>query len=203
MKFVGYTWPCSKSSLTLPVLLKTSSRSSPLLLVRSCPSTQSTPTDACKAHYQKYFKKVEGDLDEPDQVIFDWNELKKAGRSFLDCIIIELAFPRAPYPNGVLYQILKDACDEAPREAKRFPQSLWDSIGDFSVRPLPKYLNQPTDSMFRMQSQFSKSLRFLLLALKGRLSRACPSRCPPSILSGSTLTYTLPTPQISGPITRI
>lgn len=64
---------------------------------------------------------------------FDWAELKDACKSFLDSIIVELCFPRAPYPKRILYHILHDAVDESPREAKRFPQSMWDAVGDLSV----------------------------------------------------------------------
>lgn len=66
-------------------------------------------------------------------VAFDWAGLKDACKSFLDSIIIELCFPRAPYPKRILYHILHDAVDESPREAKRFPQSMWDAVGDLSV----------------------------------------------------------------------
>lgn len=85
------------------------------------------------AHYAQYFKPVEGAApDEPDTV-FDRDALKFACKSFLDSIIIELSFPEAPYPKRVLYQILHEAIDECPREAKRFPQELWNAVGDLSV----------------------------------------------------------------------
>ena len=64
---------------------------------------------------------------------FDWAGLKDACKSFLDSIIIELCFPRAPYPKQILFHILHDAVHESPREAKRFPQSMWDAVGDLSV----------------------------------------------------------------------
>ena len=66
--------------------------------------------------------------------MFDYRAgLREAGRSFLDSIIIELAFPDSIYPKSILYNILHDAVEEAPREAKRFPQALWDAVGDLSV----------------------------------------------------------------------
>lgn len=65
---------------------------------------------------------------------FDWQETRRACSSFLDSIIVELCFPHAPYPKAILYQILHDAIDESPREAKRFPQELWDAVGDLSVQ---------------------------------------------------------------------
>ncbi|KAG6866749.1 hypothetical protein C0991_011408 [Blastosporella zonata] len=97
-------------------------------------------------HYARYFKAVPDKSDETDknnnnkntqdaelEIVFDWQELREACVSFLDTIIIELCFPRAPYPKDVLYQVLRDAVKESPREAKRFPQKLWDAVGDLSV----------------------------------------------------------------------
>lgn len=52
----------------------------------------------------------------------------------MDSIIIELSFPAAPYSKRILYQILHEAVDESPREARRFPQELWNAVGDLSVR---------------------------------------------------------------------
>ncbi|KAG7446329.1 uncharacterized protein BT62DRAFT_968061 [Guyanagaster necrorhizus] len=83
---------------------------------------------ATSPHYARYFKEKEG----TSELEFDRAGLKDACRSFLDSIIIELCFPRAPYPKAILYQILHDAVEEAPKEAKRFPQSMWDSVGDLS-----------------------------------------------------------------------
>jgi hypothetical protein len=85
------------------------------------------------AHYSRYFKAAEGSDPEECEIIFDWAALREACISFLDSIIIELCFPRAPYPNAVLYQILRDAVEESPKEAKRFPQALWDAVGDLSA----------------------------------------------------------------------
>ncbi|KAJ7268689.1 hypothetical protein B0H12DRAFT_61164 [Mycena haematopus] len=86
-------------------------------------------------HYAPYFKlkRNDDDLDGPvDEYVFDWSALKEAGKSFLDSIILELCFPRAPYPMTVLYEILREAVDESPKDAKRFPQALWDAVGDLS-----------------------------------------------------------------------
>ncbi|KAG1746133.1 hypothetical protein EDB19DRAFT_1894277 [Suillus lakei] len=84
-------------------------------------------------HYARYFKAVENtDLGEPEMA-FDWAGLKDACKSFLDSIIIELCFPKQPYPKRILYHILHDAVDESPREAKRFPQTMWDAVGELSV----------------------------------------------------------------------
>ncbi|KAK7035444.1 hypothetical protein VNI00_011737 [Paramarasmius palmivorus] len=82
-------------------------------------------------HYARYFKEKEGESGEKE-TIFDWQEVREACRSFLDSIVVELCFPRAPYPKAILYQILHDAVDEAPKEARRFPQALWDAVGDLS-----------------------------------------------------------------------
>ncbi len=87
-----------------------------------------TQTASFIAHYARYFKEKEGASLE-----FDRAGLRDACRSFLDSIIIELCFPEGPYPKAILYQILHDAVEEAPKEAKRFPQSMWDSVGDLSV----------------------------------------------------------------------
>ncbi|KII92754.1 hypothetical protein PLICRDRAFT_37552 [Plicaturopsis crispa FD-325 SS-3] len=103
----------------------------------------STLVDACQArfavlattapHYAQYFKKVPGsDPDDPD-VVFDWDGIRTAYKSFLDSIIIELCFPKGTYPKHILYQILREAVDESPKEAKRFPQALWDAVGDLSI----------------------------------------------------------------------
>ena len=84
-------------------------------------------------HFSKYFKKKKTSDNEDEEYVFDWDALREAARSFLDSIILELCFPRAPYPQTVLYQILRDAIDESPKEAKFFPQSLWNAAGDYSV----------------------------------------------------------------------
>ncbi|KAF5370711.1 hypothetical protein D9758_001875 [Tetrapyrgos nigripes] len=82
-------------------------------------------------HYAKYFKTVEDELGEK-QVKFDDQALRGACTSFLDSVIVELCFPRGKYPKAILYQILHDAVEEAPKEARRFPQLLWDFVGDLS-----------------------------------------------------------------------
>ncbi|KAF8623087.1 hypothetical protein AX15_006499 [Amanita polypyramis BW_CC] len=84
-------------------------------------------------HYARYFKKVESSAPDGPDIRFDWNGLRDACLSFVDSIIIELCFPRAPYPKDILFSVLRDAVQEAPREARRFPQALWDAVGDFST----------------------------------------------------------------------
>ncbi|KAL0068782.1 hypothetical protein AAF712_004111 [Marasmius tenuissimus] len=83
-------------------------------------------------HYAPYFKEIVNQ-DGTKGASFDWPRAREVCRSFLDCIIIELCFPRGTYPKAVLYDILRQAVEEAPREARRFPQSLWDAVGDLAV----------------------------------------------------------------------
>jgi hypothetical protein len=85
------------------------------------------------AHYQKYFRDATGgDPDAPDYQ-FDFTYLKDVYKSFLDSIIVELCLPQTAVPKRILFQILHEAVDEAPREAKRFPQTVWDAAGDLGV----------------------------------------------------------------------
>ncbi|KAI6121718.1 hypothetical protein F5141DRAFT_1091865 [Pisolithus sp. B1] len=84
-------------------------------------------------HYSRYFKIVENVPAGQPEIAFDWGGLKEVCKSFMDSIIIELCFPRAPYPKRILLQVLRDAVDESPREARRFPQKMWDAVGDLSV----------------------------------------------------------------------
>lgn len=91
--------------------------------------------DGFLAHYSKFFKlrPTEGIDPGEAEYIFDWKDLRQAANSFIDSIIIELCFPRGIYPEAVLYQLLHDAITESPKDAKRFPQVLWDAVGDLSV----------------------------------------------------------------------
>ncbi|KAG6860761.1 hypothetical protein C0995_007793 [Termitomyces sp. Mi166 len=85
-------------------------------------------------HYARYFKVAPDQADVPEpEMMFDWQELREACLSFMDSIIIEICFPKPPYPKDILYQILRDAVAESPKEAKRFPQELWDAVGDLSI----------------------------------------------------------------------
>ncbi|KAF8635250.1 hypothetical protein AX17_004022 [Amanita inopinata Kibby_2008] len=84
-------------------------------------------------HYAPFFKRVDGSAPDELDMQFDWGQLRAACLSFLDSIIIELCFPRPPYPKDVLLSVLHDAVTEAPKEAKRFPQALWDAVGDLST----------------------------------------------------------------------
>lgn len=65
--------------------------------------------------------------------MFDWNALKASYKSFVDSIVIELCLPQSIIPKYILTSILQEAIEELPSESKRFPQALWDALGDFSV----------------------------------------------------------------------
>lgn len=70
---------------------------------------------------------------EEPEYIFDWSTGKIVHRSFLDSIIVELSLPGSTVPKQILLHILREAIDESPKDAKRFPQVLWDAMGDFAV----------------------------------------------------------------------
>jgi hypothetical protein len=65
--------------------------------------------------------------------MFDWAALRAAYKSYVDSIVIELCLPNSQYPKYILARILEDATQEAPREKERFPQALFDALGDLSV----------------------------------------------------------------------
>ncbi|KAG6335576.1 hypothetical protein ID866_3516 [Astraeus odoratus] len=95
-------------------------------------------------HYCRYFKAAENAGEGEPEITFDWSGIKDACKSFMDSIIIELCFPKAPYSKRILLEILHDAVDESPREAKRFPQKMWDAMGDLSVTlELQELLDRP------------------------------------------------------------
>lgn len=73
------------------------------------------------------------DSDGPEYT-FSWEHLKNVHKSFLDSIVVELCLPASVYPKQILIHILSEAIDETPRDAKQFPQELWDAMGDLSVR---------------------------------------------------------------------
>jgi hypothetical protein len=84
-------------------------------------------------HFKIYFKKYEESDPHNPEYIFDWTALREAYKSYVDSIVIELCLPNSQYPKYILARILEDATQEAPREAKRFPQALFDALGDLSV----------------------------------------------------------------------
>ena len=114
---------------------------------------------------------------------FDWVGLKDACKSFLDSIIIELCFPGPPYPKRILFHVLHDAVDESPREAKRFPQAMWDAVGDLSVSLyFRRFLRHCTQRVGQPFTQVSLELQELLdsplLGPQGENLRTLPRRMP-------------------------
>ena len=83
-------------------------------------------------HFSRYFKLTEDEAKDPEW-LFDWTSLKMMHKSFLDSIVVELCLPNSPYSKQIMLQLLEDATTESPKETKRFPQALWDAVGDFSV----------------------------------------------------------------------
>ena len=67
------------------------------------------------------------------EVGFEFGNLKKMYKSFVDSIVIELCLPESAMPKFILTAILQEALEESPSEGRRFPQALWDALGDFSV----------------------------------------------------------------------
>ncbi|KAI0696691.1 hypothetical protein BC835DRAFT_1271539 [Cytidiella melzeri] len=85
-------------------------------------------------HWGQYFQvnqDKELDATKPEY-IFSWEHLKSVHKSFLDSIVVELCLPDSTYPKQILIHILSEALDETPRDAKRFPQELWDAMGDLA-----------------------------------------------------------------------
>lgn len=83
-------------------------------------------------HFTRYFKLTEDEADDPEW-IFDWGSLKAMHKSFLDSIVVELCLPNSQYSKQIMLQLLEEATTESPKETKRFPQALWDAVGDFSA----------------------------------------------------------------------
>ena len=80
------------------------------------------------------FKKTDFEGSDKPEYIFDWVRVKEIHKSFIDAIVIEICFPGSPIPGTILLHILREATEESPRDAKCFPQVMWDSVGNFSVR---------------------------------------------------------------------
>jgi hypothetical protein len=64
----------------------------------------------------------------------DDKNVRNVTRSFVDCIVIELVLPNSKFPEAVLYQVLQDALQESPNQARRFTAPLFEALGDLSVR---------------------------------------------------------------------
>jgi len=90
-------------------------------------------------HFAHYFKLTEDEAEDPEW-LFDWASLKAMHKSFLDSIVVELCLPNSQYSRQILLQLLEEATTESHKETKRFPQALWDAVGDFSVGISPSML---------------------------------------------------------------
>ncbi|KAI0665909.1 hypothetical protein C8Q78DRAFT_985573 [Trametes maxima] len=87
---------------------------------------------ATAPHYFQYFKKDVDRNTGESEYTFDWSQLKAIHKSFLDSIIVELCLPDSPIPKPILVQLLGEATEESPTDAKRFSQAVWDAVGDLS-----------------------------------------------------------------------
>jgi hypothetical protein len=133
--FVRSTWTCASTSARSSASLNRSVLLSRLILV-SVPwlsSCQLIHSPCCIAHYKKYFQAIDTTSNNEKAVVFQKLESKSAGTSYMDSLFLEISFPNPRYPSQVLYSLLHDAIDEAPKEARRFPQKLYDALGDHSV----------------------------------------------------------------------
>lgn len=68
---------------------------------------------------------------------FDIAELRDLNKSYLDSAIVELCLPGSEYSPQALYHILNTVEQETPRELKRCPQIMWDTVGDLAVCASP------------------------------------------------------------------
>ncbi|EMD37569.1 hypothetical protein CERSUDRAFT_114203 [Gelatoporia subvermispora B] len=92
-------------------------------------------------HYSRFFRKQE---DSEAGYAFAWSEVRAVHKSFLDSIIVELCLPQSSIPPRVLMDILHLAVTEAPQETRRFPQAVWDAMGDLSfIVELQEMLEAP------------------------------------------------------------
>ena len=62
----------------------------------------------------------------------------------MDAIVIELCLPNSTFPKYVLINLLQEAINETPKEAERFPQILFDALGDLSVC-IPQSYDDPVN----------------------------------------------------------
>ena len=86
------------------------------------------------AHFARYFTRNPNYEKGGPEFVFNWSQLKMLQKSFLDSIVVELCLPNSPFPDNILYLLLRDAIDEAnKKEQGVFPQAIWDAIGDLSV----------------------------------------------------------------------
>jgi hypothetical protein len=79
-------------------------------------------------HYSPYFKKTgNGTLE------FDNTKLKELYKSYIDSIVIELILPSSRYPVHILVALLRNCFEEAPKDADRITQAMYDAMGDLCV----------------------------------------------------------------------
>lgn len=81
---------------------------------------------------------------------------------------MELCFPQSLIPKAVLLGILSEAIDETPRDAKRFPQALWDAMGDLSVSPSSSIEQLQSFTRYKMSVQLQELLESPLLSEEGQ-----------------------------------
>ena len=81
-------------------------------------------------HYRVYFRMSTASKDRQE---FDDTEMRKMYKSFLDSTIIELCLPGSKFSPQALYSCLHAIEEESPKELRRCPQLMWDSVGDLAV----------------------------------------------------------------------
>jgi hypothetical protein len=127
-------------------------------------------------------------------VAFDWASLKDAYKSFVDTIVIELCLPGSEFPTYILTAMLSEAFDEQPKEKKRFPQALFDTLGDLSVCTYSGLSNtrvQTTIDYRKLHGSLtSLTPRSLLCVNWASDSRPSLATRPRSIRHGSTPKWT-------------
>ena len=59
--------------------------------------------------------------------------MRQLNNSYLDSAIVELCLPGSEFSPQALYHILNTVEQETPRQLKRCPQIMWDTVGDLAV----------------------------------------------------------------------
>ncbi|TDL26198.1 hypothetical protein BD410DRAFT_895610 [Rickenella mellea] len=136
-------------------------------------------------HYAPFFRVDRSNPDEP-KVQFNWNELGAVYKSFVDSIVIELCLPGSPFPLPVLYSSLHDFSVESPKELERFPQAMWDAVGDLADAvqvldlldgPLLTPHGQKAKGLAKVPSDFEKC-QFLSFSALQKVSKFKSFVCP-------------------------
>ena len=81
-------------------------------------------------HYRVYFRMSTASKDRQE---FDDTEMRKMYKSFLDSTVIELCLPGSNFSHQALYSCLHVIEEESPKDLRRCPQLMWDSVGDLAV----------------------------------------------------------------------